>query len=81
MSTCPWEKIDDFQALSEFNRFASWMNEQVAAGEAGEILVTAPYLDATTFEEKWFRHNDSGQTWRLVLPDFPFTGLFERVEK
>jgi hypothetical protein len=80
MSDCTWEKIDDFQALSEFDRFAFWINEQVANGQAVEVAVTAPYLDATSFEEKWFSHKGSGQVWRLVWPDFPFTGLFERVE-
>jgi hypothetical protein len=74
-----WEAIDDFKSLSEFNRFVSWMNEQVATGEAVEVEVAAPYLDAPSFTEKWFTHARGGQTWRIVWPDGPFTGLFERV--
>lgn len=77
MNNCPWEKIDDFGSLSEFERFVTWLKEQVAMAEAAEVEVVRPYLDATTFEEKWFKHLESGQVWRLVWPDYPFTGLFE----
>jgi len=80
MSSCSWEKIDDFRSLGEFDTFVSWMRKQVAKGAAEEVAVTSPYLDATTFTEEWYRHIDSGQVWRLVWPDAPFTGLFERAE-
>lgn len=80
MNICSWEKIDDFQSLVEFNRFVVWMEEQVKSGEATTVQVLNPYIGATTFREKWFRHIKSGQTWRLVWPDAPFTGVFEPVE-
>ena len=79
MKKCLWEEIDGFQSLGEFNGFVAWINEQVATGKAKELLVKSPYMDATTFEEKWFAHLESGQVWRLVWPDGPFTGLFEPV--
>ena len=79
MNSCPWEKIDGFSALSEFEHFDVWLNQQVTSAEVIQIEVSQPYLGATTFEEKWFKHLDSGQVWRLVCPDFSFTGLFERV--
>lgn len=81
MKTCPWDKINDFQSLSEFNRFIDWMNEQVKSGQAEELPVEKRYLgECAGFPEKWFRHVRSGQTWRLVWPDAPFTGVFEPVE-
>ena len=80
MKTCPWEKIADFQSLSEFNRFVDWMIEQVKSGHAEELPVRKHYIGATTFREKWYRHIASGKTWRLVWPDAPFTGIFEPVE-
>ncbi len=79
MNICPWGKINDFQSLSEFNRFVGWMDEQVNAGVAEEIAVERPYVGAT-FKEKWYRHSASKEVWRLVWPDSPFTGVFERVE-
>lgn len=80
MKNCPWESINDFRSLIEFERFEKWMNDQIAAGEAVEVLVTNPYLgEYAGFDEKQFRHIGSGIIWRLVWPDGPFTGLFERV--
>jgi hypothetical protein len=80
MTACPWEMIDGFQSRLEFDRFADWMNEQVTNGGAVEAQVVAPYLEATAFTEKWFKHTPSGYVWRLVWPDGPFTGLFEQVD-
>jgi hypothetical protein len=80
MKTCPWKKIADFQSLSEFDRFVDWITAQVNSGQAEELPIGKPYIGATTFREKWFHHTASGQTWRLVWPDAPFTGVFEPVE-
>lgn len=76
---CPWEPIDDFASLSEFSRFSAWINDQVQNGLAEEVSVTSPYMGATAFQEQWFRHVETAQVWRLVWPDGPFHGLFERV--
>jgi hypothetical protein len=79
MTKCPWEKIDDFRSLSEFNRLVHWMNVQVSENAAQETPVRSPYAGATSLQEKWFIHVDSGDIWRLVWPDPPFTGVFEPV--
>lgn len=79
MTTCSWEAIEDFHSLAEFERFEDWVAGQIANGNAAEVAVSAPYLDAPSFAEKWFKHLRSGQVWRLVWPDGPFTGLFDRV--
>lgn len=76
---CPWEAIDDFASLSEFNRLVAWLADQVKEGSTEVAPVTSPYMGATTFKEMWFRHVETGQVWRLVWPDGPFHGLFERV--
>lgn len=80
MTACPWEKINDFQSYSEFERFIAWLDAQIRASAAEETAVSNPYLGATTFVEKWVRHVGSGQVWRVVWPDAPFRGLFEPVE-
>ena len=79
MNTCPWYRIDDFQTRGEFDRFIAWLQAQVVLGEAEEISVVNPYVGASSFTEKWFRHIDSQSIWRLVWPDGPFTGIFEQV--
>jgi hypothetical protein len=80
MSACPWKEISDFQSYSEFERFVLWMDDQVKSAIAEELPVRKPYNGATTFREKWYRHNASGMAWRLVWPDAPFTGVFEPLE-
>jgi hypothetical protein len=79
MKICPWEGVVDFQSLNEFNRFVDWMGEQVRSGLAEEAPVRTPYIGATAFRERCFRHLESGQTWRLVWPDAPFAGVFEKI--
>ena len=79
MTNCIWEPIDDFCSRGEFERFENWIGKQVASGEAIEVAVTKPYLDAPAFTEKWYCHAASGDVWRLVWPDGPFTGVFEEV--
>lgn len=79
MKACSWERIDDFRSRGEFERLESWLDSQAASGEAEEVAVTMPYIDAPSFTEKWFKHVESGDVWRLVWPDPPFTGVFERV--
>ena len=79
LKQCPWRTVDGFLSLSEFNRFVAWLNEQVKSGSAQESSVLSPYKDASAFEEKWFVHLETRQTWRLVWPDGPFHGLFEKV--
>ena len=74
-----WEPIESFASLGEFNRFVAWMNDQIKNGFAVETAVISPYLDATTFDEKWFKNVETGKVWRLVGPDGPFYGLFEKV--
>ena len=76
---CPWERIEQFSDRAEFDRCVQWLHEQVLAGAAREVSVTARYLGATTLEERWYRHLASGAVWRLVGPDPPFRGLFAPV--
>jgi hypothetical protein len=50
----------------------------VADGVLVSIAVEAPY-GSLMFDEKWYKLS-SGQVWRIVSPDYPFKGVFERVE-
>jgi hypothetical protein len=40
---CPWEPIDNFFCLAEFQRFVAWMEDQVAQDIAVEVPVEKPY--------------------------------------
>jgi hypothetical protein len=36
-------------------------------------------LYSTSFKEEWYECPQCGQVWRLVHPDPPFAGLWEKV--
>lgn len=76
---CPWEKIDDFKSLSEFERLVRWMEGQLKESLAREIPVKTRYSGAETLTERWFVHVESGEKWRIVWPDPPFVGVFEPI--
>lgn len=42
-----------------------------------EVKVRAPYLDASSFTEKWFKHIESDDVWRLVWPDALLEGFLK----
>lgn len=39
MTSCPWERIDGFFSLNEYERFLKWIVVQVDAGLAVEVVV------------------------------------------
>lgn len=79
MKPCPWERIDAFNGWLEFERFETWMREQIAGGLAEERPVLKPYNTVCGLKEQWFAHKPSLQVWRLVRPEPPFAGFFEQV--
>jgi hypothetical protein len=80
MNDCPWEPIKGFRDYAEFQRFCAWMRDTVAEGKAEKIPVVSPYRGIKSLTEEWYRHIESQIIWRLIWPDPPFKGLFERVE-
>ncbi|RTL25776.1 MAG: hypothetical protein EKK47_22645 [Burkholderiales bacterium] len=81
LKPCSWDEIHGFSSLGEFNRFVEFIEEQVRKNEAAEVSVEPNYGAGEIFGGRWFKDRDSGQVWRLVPPDFPFKGLWERVHR
>jgi hypothetical protein len=79
VSACSWEAIHGFQSPSEFERFLRWLESQLDGTGAVELPVSQRYAASDTTRERWFRCEKDGEIWRLVEPDFPFRGVFERV--
>ena len=82
--TCPWEEVDGFTSLAEFRSFERWLTGQVSAGLARQVPVGSPYPYAGSGQdgtpvEVWYLHLQSRQTWRLVVPELPFDGIFKPV--
>lgn len=74
-----WEEIDGFRNWDEYERFRAWIEMQLREHIASEMPVISRYFGQTLIIERWFVHLASSQTWRLVAPDPPSPGLFQRV--
>lgn len=74
-----WEEIQGFVSQGEFDRLKAWISEAIAEGVLTEVPVAANYGGSPMFDEHWYRTSD-GQLWRLVAPEAPFRGAFERVD-
>ena len=74
-----WEEIHGFQTPGEYQRFVEYIARQTAAGLARELTVDPRYGRGEVYGGLWFQDLESGEVWRLVPPDPPFTGLWERV--
>lgn len=78
MNACKWEEIRGFESAKELERFLAWLSAQIDAGVTESIAVTAPSVDLIYgLEERWYRCVQSGEVWRLVLPQSPFRGSWE----
>ena len=78
-SDCGWQAVDGFGSFADYERVRGSINEQVETGQADERRVGKPYSGLETLDERWYRCKANGQIWRLIAPDPPFQGIFERV--
>jgi len=76
---CGWEPIDGFNSLEEYERLRDSVSEQVRLGEADERRVAKPYSGLKTIDEHWYRCKATGELWRMIAPDPPFPGIFDKV--
>jgi hypothetical protein len=72
------EEIHGFDSPEHFTEFCKAVEGSIAKRELTPVAVEKPY-GSLMFEESWYRAT-TGQVWRLVSPDFPFKGVFERVK-
>jgi len=73
------EPIDSLRSPGELRRFLVFLEEWVSKGELQEIPADPTYQADVLPGGRWFRVKANGSVWRLLLPDPPFTGCFERV--
>lgn len=74
------EEVNAFVSPGEYSRFMKFINEQVVLGNLVEVEVDPDYSRGEIYGGRWFMEISSGITWRLVPPDPPFLGLWERVQ-
>lgn len=57
-----------------------YIEAQVAAGVARERVTDPSYEKGKIHGGRWFEDIETNEIWRLVPPDFPFKGLWEKVD-
>lgn len=75
-----WEEIHGFTTPGEYKTFCAYIDAQVASGIAQERDPDPDYQRTAIFGGRWFEDAETGEIWRLIPPDFPFRGLWERIE-
>jgi hypothetical protein len=77
--TCGWEVVAGFESFADYERLRDSVTEQVRLGQADERRVAKPYSGLKTIDEHWYKCKDTGEIWRLIAPDPPFPGIFDKV--
>ncbi|SEH79921.1 conserved hypothetical protein [Bathymodiolus azoricus thioautotrophic gill symbiont] len=75
-----WEEIDSFQSTSEYKKFVIYIEKKIERQYAIEIEACQNYNKNEIYGGRWFKDLETKETWRLVEPDFPFKGCWEKVE-
>jgi len=76
---CGWVAVVAFSSFEDYERLRRSITGQVKGGEAEERRVRKPYSGLETLDEHWYRCRATGDIWRLVAPDPPFPGIFEKT--
>jgi len=76
---CVWEEIRGFSSVSEYECFVKYISNQTTNGFVVEIEADPRYGKGELYGGRWFKDKESNEVWRLIAPDFPFRGLWEKV--
>ena len=76
-----WYEIDGFSSPGEYDRFCAYLRRQVDARVAEPVAADPQYGPGEIYGGRWYLNRETGEIWRLVPPDFPFKGLWEKVDQ
>ena len=74
-----WKRIHGFDDPPHFYRFQRAIDEAIQRGVVREVEMDSNYGRALIYGGRWFENPTNGEIWRLVEPEPPFMGLWERV--
>jgi len=74
------EEIHGFASPGEFDRFIRYIEDQANMGLVQEVKPDLSCHKGEIYGGRWFKDINTNETWRLVEPDFPFKGLWEKVD-
>ena len=79
MTELALQEIRGFAGMSGYERFVRFIDKHVAAGKLRDTEGDPAYGAGEVYRGHWIADPATGETWRLVPPEFPFRGHFERV--
>jgi hypothetical protein len=74
------EEIRAFDPLGEYERFCAHIEGQVASGLVRERIPDPSYEKGKILVDVGSKNLETQEIWGLVPPDFPFRGLWKRVD-
>jgi len=74
-----WKRISCFNSPGEYKLFCKYIHYNIKDGLAEEIKPDPDYGEGQVYGGRWFKNKSTGEIWRLIEPDFPFKGLWEKV--
>ncbi len=78
-STRYYAEIRGFDSPGEYRRFVSYIQGEVQQGTVPETPPDPKFNDGMITGGRGFRDSATGEIWRLLPPDFPFRGKWERL--
>ena len=73
-------EIDRFTSYDEFESLVKALTYMLQQGEIEEVEPKDVYIKGYLGKrERWFKDVSSNGLWRLIPPDFPFEGFFEKI--
>lgn len=73
------EEIHGFETPGEYDKFIVYLKTQIAKGNLERVASDDNYEKGLIYGGEWFRCLVCNEIWRIVPPDFPFRGLWEKV--
>ncbi len=73
------DEVRIFRSPKDYENFCAYIDELVASKVLIEMPADPNYSLGEVFGGRWFMEPSTNSVWRLVSPDFPFKGLWERV--
>ena len=74
-----FQEVRSFRSPGEYADFLSLLEISISSGDLSEVPVDPRYGPGELYGGRWFRVAETGEVWRLLEPDFPFRGRWERV--
>jgi len=74
------EEIHGFISPSEYEQFKEYLDEKIKNSILIKVDSDANYNKGMLYGGTWYKCLNCNEIWRLVPPDFPFKGLWEKVD-